>query len=169
MHEIGLFDTIARENSATLTGGAAELYIRDRGRSRKDPLYGEPVRAVWVGPYPLKVYLQNPVSSPLTVPQGFRSEWNGEVWVPRTEIELKGLRAPDEGDVIRMWKIPFFDTLGVDFQNIPKAGFYFDVETSNLDGVPAMGPLFMGFKLTLKRRSEFTAERRVFPPPGAGS
>lgn len=169
MFERGLYDTYSREQSAIIAGGEADLYVRDRGRSLKDPLYGEPTRAVWVGPYRLKVYLQNPIPMPMTVPQGFRNEWNGEIWVPRTEIELKGVRPPDNGDVLQMWKIPFYDALAVDYANSPKAGFYFDVESVHADAIAAMAPIFLGFKLTLKRRSEFTPERRVLPPPASPS
>jgi len=169
MHERNLFDIFSREQSAIIAGGEADLYLRDKGRSRKDPLYGEPTRSVWVGPYRLKVYLQNPVPSPMTTPQGYRNEWNGEVWIPRTEIELRSIRGPDNGDVIQMWKIPFYDALSVEQTSVPRAGFYFDVERVHSDGIAAMAPIFVGFKLTLKRRSEFTAERRVLPPPAGSS
>ena len=63
-----------------------------------------------------------------------------------------------------MWKIPFYAELGTDNANVPRAGFYFDVETAHSDGIAAMAPIFVGFECTLKRRSEFTPERRVLPP-----
>lgn len=164
--ERGIFDCIAVESSSAISGGEADLFLCDYTRSTRDPLYGESVEKFWIGPYHLNVYHENPESSPSTVEQGFKNQWDVVLWIPRVSLEEQSVvRAPDEGDVVQLWNIPFFNSLAVNDMPIPKAGLFFSVEKVNTDAVFAMSPSFGGFKLYLKRRSEFTPERRLTPGP----
>lgn len=146
-----------------VSGTTVDYWVQDLINSKLDPLYNEPELRVWAGPFRFKAFLEWPEKTFETREEGARALWETQIYVPRLSIEESNLPGfPREGDVARIWQIPFFDQYaqGVDF-NIPGAGYYFDVINVNEDGHALDNFEFTRFKLTLKRRTEFTPERRV--------
>jgi hypothetical protein len=72
---------------------------------------------------------------------------------------------PSEGDVLQAWNIPFYQKYSTAEQEpLPTAGYYFNVVDVDTDGQLFDNPTFVGFKLKLNRRTEFTPERRLNRP-----
>lgn len=145
------------------SGTTIDYWSQDTARSKLDPLYNEPERREWLGPYRFKAWIEWPEETFEVREEGARSVWSATGWIPRLMVEESEMeQVPGEGDVLRLWQIPYFDNFsqGVD-SGIPGAGYYFDVVDVQEDGHPLDNPFFTGFKLMLKRRTEFTPERRV--------
>lgn len=159
--EHDLFDSIAQEHTG-IAGTDIEYYSHEVTKATRDPLYDEPLKRVYSGPFRVKGYVAWPDTTPEVRMEGWRTVVNAEAWISRKEIEEKGCPAPSETDVLRLWKIPFFDKeWAVDGDNVPGSGYFFDVLNVNDDGHLFDSAQFVGFRLTLKRRSEFTPERRI--------
>jgi hypothetical protein len=158
-----LFDTYATEHSATISGTEILYFVRDMERSKRDPLYDEPVHIVWIGPYKLKGSFDKPEPIRETIEQGQRAEWDAIITFPRSIVEAAGMRVPLVGDVVQVWDIPFFNEEGVDHAPVPGRKFAFDVENVDSDGHVNNEAAFVNFRLTVKRRTEFTPERRIAP------
>jgi hypothetical protein len=144
-------------------GTTIDYWSQDLVRTKLDPLYNEPERREWLGPYRFKAWVEMPQQAFESKEEGARILYSGNIWIPRLMVEESEMEeVPKEGDVLRIWPIPHFDSFaqGVD-HDIPNAGYYFDVLESQEDGHPLDNPHFDGFKMTVKRRSEFTPERRV--------
>ena len=157
-----LFDSYSAEQ-VNRSGTEIEYYTRSIAKSLRDPLYDEPTATAYVGPYSLKALFERPDSLPGNQEQGFRTEWNGEMWLPRSSVELAGMKPPQEGDIVRAWNIPYFNAEAVDRLDLPNRGFYFDVEKVDEDGFIFDTFNFVGWKFELKRRTQFTPERRLIP------
>ena len=144
-------------------GTTIDYWIQDLEGTKLDPLYNEPECRAWVGPYRFKAFVEWPEADFQVREEGAREVFSATAWIPRLMVEGSDMdRPPLEGDVLRFWQIPFFDWFGqgVD-ENIPGAGYYFDVTSVVDDGHLLDNPSFNGFKLVIRRRTEFTPERRV--------
>jgi len=159
-HERRLFDSVSEEH-IRISGTTVEYYHLDIAASNWDPLYGEARDRKFNGPYKIIAYLTYPESPPEMRQEGFRNSFNCECWISRKAMEDANAPAPSEGDVFRVWDLPYFNEGSVDGQNVPSAGYYFDATDVDEDGHLFDNPDFVGFKVTLARRNEFAAERRV--------
>ena len=123
-----------------------------------DPLYGEPEDRNFAGPYRVWALVKYPEYQPLAEEVGFGRDWDAVVTISRSHLDEQGAPYPTEGDVIEMWRTPFHDawSMGV--------GLFFDVIKASPDGYINDSPSFTQFKLGVKRRSQFGAERRITPP-----
>jgi len=162
-----LFDSVAEETT-NIPGVEVEFYSQQVGRATRDPLYDEPIERVWKGPYKITVYVAWPTQTPEAREEGLLKSFDGTAWGPRITFEKANAPYPKEGDVIRFWKLPYFDKVSVlddiHDHNTPRAGLYFDVTMADDDGHLFDTEAFVGFKMTLRRSTEFTAERRITPP-----
>ena len=150
------------------SGTLVDWYSQDIPAATLDPLYNEPENRVWNGPYRFKAFVEFPDQSIEVREEGHRFVWSGGmVWVPIRMVEDGDMpNIPQEGDVVRMWSIPFFDALyNIDLEGgsppAPEAGYYFDVIDVTEDGHVFDEAAFTGFKCEIKRRTEFTPERRL--------
>jgi hypothetical protein len=157
-----LFDAIASEH-VRLIGTEIEYYSLDRTGTNVDPLYGETVEPKWLGPFRMVGHMEWPDSLPEMREEGFRQSIIVGCWISRLEFENAHAAFPREGDVLRVWKIPFFnDTDGGGIT--PGSQYAFTVADVDDDGHLFDNPDFVGFRLDLRRNSEFAPERRVTPP-----
>jgi len=146
------------------TGTEIDYWSHDNVNTKLDALYNEPTKRIWKGPYRIKVHAEWPDQSFEIREEGARVSWDAKVFVPRLTVEEAGMENfPAEGDVLLLWDLPFFDAYaqGADFK-IPKAKYYFDVVGVVETGHPLDSAEFTAFKLDIKRRTEFTPERRLF-------
>lgn len=156
--ELALFDSIAKEH--TEKSGTPVLYWHyDRKRSTVDPVYDEPENRVFDGPYKVVGNVTYPDSMPEAREQGLRTQWNASLWIPRRALEEAGAPEPDVGDVVLLWSNSYFISDGVQEAKVPGAQFMFVVTDSNSDGHLFDTPSFVGFRLEIERRSEYTPER----------
>jgi hypothetical protein len=158
--ELFLFDTWAHEH-VNIAGVDFELFHLDIEESTVDPVYNETVERVFQGSFELRGYFEFPPGVPETTEQGSHVDWESSLWIPRKELEEKHAPVPAEDDIIRVWRTPFFKTYGVFEQEIPDSGYFFDVTVVDEDGHLFDRSSFVGVKLTLKRRTEYTPERRL--------
>lgn len=158
-----LFDCWTQEHTEA-SGTVVDYWQHDNVNTKLDPLYNEPIKRVWKGPFRIKVFAEWPDQAFEVREEGARVFWDAKVFIARLTVEQSNMGlGPTEGDVLKLWDIPFFDVYaqGVDF-DIPKAGYYFDVVGVVETGHPLDNANFTGFKLDIKRRTEFTPERRLF-------
>lgn len=155
-----LFDCWAQEHNR-IGGTQIEFWSLNIEKSKRDPLYDEPVERVWDGPFRLIGYLEYPDKVPEAREEGLRSSWASSIWIARKEFEDAHAPAPVAGDVIRVWNTPFHQSVGVDAEDVPGRGFYFDVTDADDDGHLFDNASFVGFKCDITRRTEFTPERRL--------
>jgi hypothetical protein len=161
--ELFLFDTWTQERT-TIEGTDVEYYSLDVLGSKKDPLYNEPVEPVFKGPYKLRIVVFNIEFTPEAQERGFRHIYSAAAWIPRRTVEDASMGFPHEGDALRIWRTPFFDRFTEPEKMIDGTGFYFDVIKVDADGHPFDEPGFVGFRLEMKRRTEFNPDRRLLHP-----
>jgi hypothetical protein len=164
--EKAVFDSVASEKTIK-HGTSFDYYHMDRMATEVDPLYGEATEKIWVGPYKLIGHLEWPTPKPETREEGFRVTHVASAWIARTQFEEAGLKLPDRGDVVRVWNIPYFDELAVTNEDESHKGYFFNVVNIVNDGHMLDNPDFSGYKLEIRRYSEFNPERRVFSPEDA--
>lgn len=152
-----LFDSFAQEHLGII-GTEVEFWSQRVSKSKRDALYDEPVERVWNGPFKLTGLFQYVDTTSDAREEGLREIGPTEIWIARREFEEKNAPPPDTGDVIRVWNLPIFKFIG------QEQGFYFDVTGTSEDGHLFDQASFVGWKLTLNRRTEFTPERRLTPP-----
>lgn len=159
--ELELFDCI-NQDLIELTGEEINYYAHDASsipnRSKVDPLYGEPTERVINGPNRITAAVKYPEYEFLTEESGYSREWDAKVILSRAMLDEKNLPYPSEGDIIEMWRTPYHDRWSMG------KGLFFDVTKAKNDGHINMSPTFTQFELTLKRRTQFGAERRITPP-----
>jgi len=157
-----LFDSVASEHTRRV-GTAVEFFSQDAQGKERDAVYDEPISGRWKGPFRVHAYVEWPDSSPSAGQEGLKTEYNGSLWLARVDLEQVLAPDPNEGDVVRIWRLPFYDqkwsTAGV--ENISRSGYYFDIMDVDDDGHLFDTPSFMGFKCMIQRRTEFTPERRM--------
>lgn len=158
--EMCLFDSVAGEVVA-IAGTDIEFFHLDIEASVRDPLYDEAVERVFQGSFLMKAVIEYPSSAVQADEYGVKRMWDASAWIPRSELEGKNAPLPCEGDVIRIWKTPFFNEQSVMDQKIPGAGYFFNIVSIDTDGHPFDGPGFVGVKCTLKRSTDYTPERRM--------
>lgn len=158
--ELNMFSIVAQELTR-YEGTKVEYYRLDIAGSQNDPLYGEPVVRKFEGPFRLYGSLAFPEQTSEAGETGFRQVWNSELWLPMPELEAAHMLPPGNGDIVRVWNMPFMTHGATDGLNVPGGGFYFDVTAVANDGFPFDTPQFVGFKLTLTRRSDDAPERRL--------
>lgn len=160
--EIATFDHFVVERTRA-HGTKLDYWHQDLKRTKRDALYDEPIDRVWAGPYKIYGYVEYAPGQPEMREEGMRVTWTGNIWIPRAELELVKAPPPLEGDIIRYWRIPFFAEHGVNSEEsaVDTAGYFFDVVNSDDDGHIADAEAFVGFKLEVRRRTEFTPERRL--------
>jgi len=164
-NELFMFDLWAQETNRTW-GIPIDYYFLNVEKSTRDPLYDEPTSRNFSRAYKLEAWVQMPTQNPIASEEGFRIHFDGSMWIARKDLEeIKAPCAPQEGDVIGFWDNPQFNAdAAANNPNIPNSGYYFDVTNAVPDGHLFDTPTFVGYKLTIKRRSEFGAERKILPP-----
>ncbi len=88
-------------------------------------------------------------------------KWNTRAWIPRKVFEDAHCPAPLEGDVLRVWRTPFFNDWSVSGDEPQQGGYYFTVVVVNDEGHLYDQPGFVGFEFSISRNTDFTAERRL--------
>jgi hypothetical protein len=160
--EIATFDHFVTERTRA-HGTRLDYWHQDLPNTARDKLYDEPVNRAWRGPYKIYGYVEYSPGQPEMREEGIRVTWTGNIWIARKEIENASAPPPLEGDIIRYWPLPFFAEHGVNNEEsaVSTAGYFFDVVNSDDDGHIAGAAAFVGFKLEVRRRTEFTPERRL--------
>lgn len=152
-----LYDLVAQEIIGAC-GTECDVYQRSRTKSKVDPLYGEPISNFFDGPYTLLGHIEWPEGVPEVSEEGERLLWPSGLWVPRKSLEDIGAKAMNEGDIVRFWKLPYFDNEATNGVPSPTGGFFFDVIKVNDDGHLHDSAAFVGFRCDLKRRSNSPPE-----------
>jgi len=159
--DAALYDHFAQE-SVYAHGTELLFWHQDLHKSRRDPLYDEPIDRDWRGPFTLNGFVTYMESTPQMREEGLVIRWEGEIWVARKELEDKGAPIPTEGDVFKFWENRFFTEYSVAAEEgVPNAGYYFDVIHTKDDGHIGDTAYFVGISLRVIRRTEFTPERRL--------
>ena len=163
--ELEVFDCI-NQDLIELTGVEINYYAYNvqsaQNRTKVDPLYGEPTErhfgTTGTGAARIMALVKYPEYVPLSEESGFSREWDAIVTLSRSMLDEKHLPYPSEADVIEMWRTPYHDMWSMG------KGLFFDVLKAKPDGYLNDTPTFTQFILTIKRRSQFGAERRITPP-----
>jgi hypothetical protein len=155
-----LFDSVAQEH-VQIHGTVIDVYYRNIPKSQRDKVYDEPTKTSWSPPTRLKAYVEWPDSAPVLEDQGEHTEFNATAWVSRKELEDAHAPIPSEGDVLRVWRTPFFDAWASDNQNEPDQGFYFNIVDVDDDGHLFDTASFVGVRMTIRRNNTFSPERRI--------
>ena len=159
-----LFDGYAQEQVA-IAGTPVDYWTINVPDSKRDALYGEPVVRKFVGPFRFKANFSAPSHNPQASENGITASWDAAAWIARKTFEDAGAPMPTEGDVMHVWDLPIYVALSTqEPKPLPGAGYYFDVLDVDADGYMLDTPTFTGYKFTLKRRAEFTPERRLERP-----
>jgi len=135
-------------------------------RSVRDPLYDEPIERAWDGPYQLKGFVEYMESQPQMKEEGLTIRWQGTIWIARAAVEAISAPVPLEGDVFRFWNNRFFNQHAVNqdtdaVTGPPASGYYFDVTNVDDEGHVFDTGYFVGLRIRVMRRTEFTPERRL--------
>ena len=169
--ELALFDCITSEH-VNIAGTEIEYYqlsldsmsnnTNGQPLSLRDPLYDEPIKRVYLGPFKIKAYVSYPDHGPTPGIEGFSSNFDATAFVTRRSLEIAGVPAPNESDILGFWDTSFYHKqTSVDGFNIPNAKFYFAVIDVREDGHLFDNADFVGFTLTLKRTTQQTPERKI--------
>ena len=158
--ERALFDCITSEH-VNIVGTPIAYYRQNQPQSIVDPVYNEPVKRAWLGPYLLKAFVTLSKQTSVGM-EGLSSTFDGELFLPRSECERVNMQAPSEADIVQVWDTPYFNTqTAVDGFNIPGAGMFFSIVDSQEDGTLFDNPSFVGFKCVLRRTTQQTPERKL--------
>lgn len=106
-----LFDSIAQEHLRTI-GTQMEFWSQDIEGSERDPLYDEPIFRAWKGPYKIVGFIEKPDSIPEAREEGLRQTFPAAMWLARREFEDANAPAPKEGDILKVWNLPFYNSYG---------------------------------------------------------
>jgi len=157
-------DALWAQESTEAEGTPLLYWSQNLGGADLDPLYGEPIERDWHGPFELTGLLTWPEQTYEVREEGNRVYWTGQIWIARLSVEEAEMpEAPKEGDVVRVWDLPHFNAFAQGMESgIPRAGYFYDVVGVVDDGHVNDTADFAGFRCDLKRRTEFTPERRVF-------
>lgn len=155
--ELEYFSGIASELNE-LAGDEVNYYAMNQPGYKIDPLYGEPAERSIDGPFRVPAWFQWPNDEPQATEQGFGREFDCMCVIARETLDNKNLPYPSEADIIEAWRTPYHDA------NSMGKGMFFDVIKVNNDGHVNDTASFVQFKLYLKRRTDFSAERRITPP-----
>lgn len=166
--ELGFFDSVNAETQK-LTSSRGKYYLKilppvtqDAGRFEKNVLYGEQDKNwKFAGPLMMPVYLQTPDE-----PKEFEENKGGNLDLSATGfisrklfeesipediankiIAVRGAIVPDAGDILAIWTTHSGDVA------------FWDVESLERDSYLGDLPLHLQWRLDLKRRSRYEAER----------
>ena len=152
--ESALFDSITSDlNEAA--GEEVNYYSSNKEQSTIDPLYGEYVNHKIDGPWKLPALPKWPSQSPMAGEHGYTVEFDGKCTIARVHFEIYHAPYPIEGDILEFWRTPYHD---VDSMG---KGLFFDIIKVDNDGHINDSSVFVQFILTLKRRPQFGAERKL--------
>ena len=159
--ETRFFDSV-NQDLVELTGVEINYYPYDatdpNNRLNVDPLYGESTKIHVSEPFRIIAVVKYPEFNPMFEESGFSREWDSQVTISRATLDQKHVPYPSEGDMVEMWRTPYHDRLSMG------RGMYFDVLKAKHDGHINDTATFTQFVLTLKRRSQYGAERRIVAP-----
>ena len=160
--EKALFDCVTTEHTNVI-GTVVEFFPQQQNNSTVDPLYNEPIKRVFGGPYRLKGFVTYPEHGPVVGQEGFSSTFDCTVFLGRRALELVNAPAPSESDIIKFWGESnyFTNNASVDGFNVPGAGMYFSVVDVKEDSHLFDTPTFQGFTLTLRRNTQQAPERKI--------
>jgi hypothetical protein len=131
--------------------------------SIRDPLYDEPVKRVYLGPYRIKAYMSYPEIGPQLGVEGFNSTADATAFIPRATLEAAGMPYPSESDILGAWNnYPYWNSsvASAGFK-VPNAMFYFAVTDVREEGQLFDTGSFMGFTLTLRRTTQQAPENKI--------
>lgn len=168
--ERSLFECITSEHVGII--GTKLEYFQNLQEGIIDPLYNEPAKRKYNGPFILQGYFSYPDHSPNPGMEGYRSTIDATAYIPRTAFEAVRVNwGPTESDIIRAWPTAFWNQAAVDGFNltggpnlnglIPGAGLYFSIVDVREESVLFDTASFLGFQLTLRRVTEQTPERKI--------
>ena len=155
--ERALFDSVTTDLNR-LAGDQINYYSMNRPNTKIDPLYGEAMERSIDGPYRVAAWVKWPQQNPEADEHGFGFTFDGEAVIARAELDKVRAPYPYEGDILEMWRTPFHDA-----DSLGK-GLFFDIIRVQNDGHVNDSPSFVQFRMTLKRRTQFGAERKLSPP-----
>lgn len=158
--ERALFDSVAQEHVG-IVGTDFEYFSQNLQKATVDPLYNEPARRVFDGPYLMKGYLSYPEHGPNVGMEGFTSSFDATAYITRAAFEAANLSSPAEADIVRVWNTAYWNMTSVDGYPVPGAGLYFSIVDVKEDSVLFDTPSFLGFTLTLRRVTQQTPERKI--------
>lgn len=159
-----MFDLWAQEHTR-ISGTNFEYFPIDLAESKKDPLYNEAETRVFGGPFKIIGWIELPIGTSEMQEEGMHKTFGPKAWLARKEVEDQSMPAPKIGDVLHVWDLPFYEVQSTsEIAKSPGAGFYFEVTEVNTDGQLFDTPSFVGFTMNLRRRTEFTPERRLDKP-----
>ena len=163
--EMALFDSFANEQMQ-ISGTPIDYWFVNAAETVRDPLYGEPTeKRVFEGPYRITAWFSAPHSTPSAQEEGIVRFFDSSCWAARKNLEDSNLPRPREGDVLHVWDTPFMELYStMDNSPPPGAGMYFNVIKVEPDGFVFDTANFVGYRFDLKRRTEFTPERRLNRP-----
>ena len=152
--EAGYFDSIASEVNS-LAGTQINFYNLRPVAGEIDPLYGEHTSRAPVGPIKMWATFEWPQVTPESGEPGFHLEFDCQCYIARVDFDKINAEYPYEGDVIEAWRTPYH------IERSKGTGLFFDVIKVENDGHVNDSPTFVQFRLSLKRRTEYNAERRL--------
>jgi len=157
-------DALWAQESTEAEGTTILYWSQNLSGANLDPLYNEPIERDWHGPFELRAFLTWPEQTYEVREEGNRVYWTGQVWIARLSVEDADMpESPKEGDVVRVWDFPHFNAFAQGMEGgIPNAGYYYDIIGVVEDGHVNDNAEFVGFRCDIKRRTEFTPERRLF-------
>lgn len=149
-----LWDCISSDHKSA-AGTEVNFYSVNKQNSVIDPLYGEYTKREIDGPWKIFAIARWVKRTPVSGEAGYTVEFDGRCVISRIHLEDKHASYPSEGDILEMWRTPYHDadSLG--------QGLFFDVLNVDPKGFINDSPVFTDFVLTIKRRPQFAAERRV--------
>lgn len=155
--ELRIFDSVTSDQTAA-AGDDVNYYSLNKQASTVDPLYGEYITRQMDGPWRISASVTWAKRTPMPSETGYTVEFDGECKIARVHLDEKSAPYPTEDDIIEMFRTPYHDadSLG--------RGLFFDVIKADSDGYINDSPNFTKFVLTLKRRPQFGAERKVNLP-----
>lgn len=161
-NDMAIFDSFAKEQ-VDIAGTEVDYYSIRILKSKRDPVYDEPTKRSWTKPFRMTAWVSWASSAPTVGEEGFRVLFQAQAWLPRAEVERVRCPVPTEGDIIRYWKSEYFNTDATGGEKITGAGYYFDVINVDNDGHVYDTSSFVGYRLDIRRRSEYGSERLVDP------
>lgn len=139
-------------------GDEINYYSTDKQASTVDPVYGEYSDRHIDGPWNLPAIFKWPQQNPAVGDAGYTVEFDGKCYISRFHFEDKNAPYPIENDVIEAWRTPYHD------EDSMGKGLFFDIIQVNNKGHINDSAVFVEFELILKRRPQYSAERRIIKP-----
>lgn len=161
-HERRFFECLASEH-LNILGTKLGLWVLDLSTSEVDPLYNEPTKRVYDGPYVIKAWVEYPPTTPEANEVGFSMDRAQSAWVPRFSLEEVGLpQPPKPGDIVQFWDTAYYNNGSVLEPQPPEnSGMFFELTDVDEDGLLFDSSSFVGWTLALRRNTKFVPERKL--------